>query len=208
LLLEHGADPRFEDEEGETPLALAMRRKFPTVIKLLRKFEAPIDGKPVKKRLPKDATIDLAASAPKIEKFVEEAIRRFVKMHSHEPVTAVGLYGSGVHGFVSVCFETGEFTGDVPGMKFARFAELEFPKWAESYDYAERIGLKSHNGGAIHFGRSRANAVFQKPFFDLFIHVLTKLQRAKGFHRLNRAPKLQIGVEIMDGTHAKFWKVK
>ncbi|HKQ37643.1 MAG TPA: ankyrin repeat domain-containing protein, partial [Verrucomicrobiae bacterium] len=44
LLLEHGADPGFEDVEGETPLALATRRKFEEVIAVLQEFEAPMVG--------------------------------------------------------------------------------------------------------------------------------------------------------------------
>jgi len=210
LLLQHGADPGFEDVEGETPLAIAKRREFGEVIEVLQDFNAPLVGKKIEKPPARVANIDLSKAATQIEKLVRRAIRRFVKEHRKEPVTAVALHGSGIHGFVSVCLETGEFKGDVPGMKYAQFETLEFPKWQEAYEYAQHIRLTTYTGRVRNMSGcgGTADKRFQEPFFDLLVHLLRTLAAARAFGPVVRASNFQIGVEIMDGTHAKFWKVK
>jgi hypothetical protein len=208
-LLEHGADPRFEDWEGRTPLALAIESQSQLSEAVLREKGAPLKGIPVDtRRATGTVKVNLPSFAPKIRKLLQRAVNRYLKEHGEEKVTCVAFYASGVYGFVSVGFETGPFEGDVAGMKYARYETFDVPWWEDAYQHADKVLITSHTGRIITWNPSRSgDAQYERPFFRFLVHLLKEFEKAGGFERLPKADAFQVGIEIMEGYHATFWKL-
>jgi hypothetical protein len=207
-LLDHGADPRYEDAAARTPLATAIEFSSHSAEAVLRERGAPLKGIPSETNRAKGTVkIDLPSYSSKIRKLLQRAIKRYQQEHGDEKLACLALYASGVSGFVAVCLQPGEFTDDIAGMKYAFYEKLEIPWWEDAYHHADRVLITSHTGRIIKWNPARSgDKQFEEPFFRFLMHLLKELGESNGFKSLPRAEGFQVGLEIMEGWHAAFWK--
>ena len=214
-LMDHGADPRFEDEEDRTPLAVAIEFKSTEAEAALRERGAPLDGIRIegkrrkrKKREP-SVRVDLVRNAKKVRDYIEKRVRQQKKQSPDVPIKIIELGFDYSHGgFVVLFFDTrpnaeqdGEWTVHIEG------SELDIPQWN---DAAEALGDMP-----VHFilpdGTKRTIPVDDKEFGDeefagLLGNMLKSVllsARAEGvFDQLNKAERCELGIEELEGHYA------
>jgi ankyrin repeat protein len=210
-LLEHGADPEYENEEGRTPLALAVKWNRKAIEALLREKGAPMKGIPITGKLAKvgkSVRVDLRRDAKKIRDYITKRVREQIKQSPDAPVTRIDFGFDYSHsGYVALHFDTRP--NAEPGdewMQGIDEIELKMPQWNKA---AEALGEK-----AVHFllpdGSKRTVPVDDNQFNDeayaaLLGEMLKGLllsARADGvFEKLPRAERCELGIEDFEGHY-------
>jgi hypothetical protein len=206
-LLKAGADPAITDADGRTPLGVAIEYKRRKAEQALREAGAPLDGHPPSDRKVPTAPppIDLRKDVARITTTLTKAAERFAKQHRDETVTAVALAASGIEGYVTVCIDTGTFQNSPWDAEYAEYATVQFPKWREAYELADRgpVRITEVDGKLV---SPRGDTKFQAPFYRACLAALKEFEKSPALAKLNCAKPFVIGVEISSGDHAKFWK--
>jgi hypothetical protein len=208
-LLDAGADTAIADENGLTPLAVAIKYKQHEAEKLLRSAGAPLEGRMLSGRaVRKPPVIDLRQDLRQIEQTIVQAVEQFATDHPDEPVTAIALAASGIEGYVSVGIDTGEFQGSPWDVSYHEYAAANFPDWQQAYELAgQAVHITTVDGSQFDYGGARrGDAVFQEPFYAACLAALRALEHSAALARLNRAAGFTLGIEISSGDHAQFWQ--
>ena len=213
-LIDHGADPGFEDEEDRTPLAVAIEFKSTEAEAALRERGAPLDGIPIsgkrrkrKKRAP-SVRVDLVRHAKKVRDYVAKRVRQQNKESPDAPVKMIELGFDYSHGgFVALHFDTrpnaepdGEWTVHIEGI------ELDIPQWNNA---AEALGQMP-----VHFilpdGVKRTVPADDKEFNheafvgligDMLKNVLVSARADGVFEQLRKAERCELAVEDLEGHY-------
>ena len=204
-LLGHGANPGFLNEDGLTPLAVATKGNRDRAAAVLKEHGAPLNG-----IVPEGTTVSIHLSSwlEPVRQMFDRAVAAYREEHSAEPLTAFALYADAVTGFVAVCLDTGEFP-DVPSMKYAFFEKLEVPEWRNAYLHARKIVITSTSGKVTNFRVGKDDdEKFDKLVFQFLVELLKEISATDVFAALPTRSDFRIGVDMMEGTYGKFWKMK
>ena len=218
VLLQLGANPNYENEKGRTPLQIVKgkqpietipRDRYAAIACLLEDAGGKEKGIRCKNPRPKQPRkVDLREDRSRVERLIRKAVRRYVKEHSGEPISAVALHACAILGSVSICFETGEFNGDVPSMTHFEFERREFPKWEAAYDSEQSVEVVTHTGRVVKVNPYGENERYQLPFYRFLKRVLRDLVADGALTRLPRQRDCQVGIEFVDGTHGGYWRLR
>ena len=208
LLIEHGADPRFEDEEGQTPLALAIENKCSASEAALRERGAPLIGLPIEGRVSKKAKyvrIDLRRDATKVRAYITKRVGEQKKRSPDAPVKLITLGFDYAHsGFVALHFDTRP-DADVDGEwgQYVCEIELKMPQWGKA---GEVLGEKPVHLILLDTSKLIVPVGDEEFEFavvagDMLKNTLLAARSEGAFASLCKAERCELAVEHMEGYY-------
>jgi hypothetical protein len=203
LLIRRGANLSRRYLTGESALQIA--KHFGTnkrCVILLERAGAPLEL-PIKPERPKAVrTVDLRDSFQKLQHSTEKAVRRFVRQHKREAVTAIALASVPHEGYVMVAFDTGKFQGSPWDCTYDQFAYAKFPDWSRAHE-GDLLRVTDLDGRTA----SKAPEEFISRFEKMIVTVLRSLEQERVFELLTTALGCQIGVEMTGAGKGRFWRL-
>lgn len=202
LLIRRGANLSRRYATGESALEIAKRVYDKRCARLLKAAGAPLELPPVPERGKPIRTVDLRASARKLESRIPRAVRSFARQHRRDVVTVIALASTPHEGYVMISLGTGAKRSPWD-CEYTEFALVKFPDWRAAHD-RDVMRLIDVDGRT----REGEPDEFLPRFKKMIVDVLAELERKGIFDVLTTSKDCQIGIEMTSLGESKFWKLR
>lgn len=202
LLIRRGANLSRPYVTGESALELAKRVYDKRCARLLKAAGAPPELPSVREREKPIRTVDLRASAKKLETRIARTVRSFVLQHRREVVTVIALASTPHEGYVMISFDNGGGTSPW-SCAYTEFSLIRFPDWRKAHE-GDFMRLIDVNGRTRQGVPDSLVHRFQKMIVD----VLNSLERKGAFDVLTTSKDCQIGIEMTAQGESSFWNLR
>jgi len=201
LLIKRGANLSRPYVTGESALELAKRVYDKRCARLLKAAGAPLELPPVPEREKPIRTVDLRASAKKLETRIARSVRSFARQHPREVITVIALASIPHEGYVMISFDTGGGTSPW-SCAYTEFSLIKFPDWRKAHE-GDFVRLIDANGSA----RQGTPDSLAHRFQEMIVDVLIDLERKGVFDVLTTSKDCHMSVEMTGLGDSKFWKL-